>query len=284
MEKRRLGKTEHLSSVLTFGGAGIGRLSQREADAAVELAMEHGINHFDIAPTYGESEALLGPWMKHHHDEIFLGCKTQERTKAGAWESIRRSLERLQVDRFDLFQFHGVSDMENLDIIFGENGALEAVLEARDQGLLTYIGITGHQPSVQVEALSRFPFDTVLFPLNRVLAVLDTEYSRFTDLLRLAKEKDVGTITIKAVAKKPWETEQHAYGTWYEPFDIQEEIDKSVWYALSQGVTTLPMASDVRLWPLIISAAERYREMDAEEQEAVMEEVKGYKSIFPMRF
>jgi aryl-alcohol dehydrogenase-like predicted oxidoreductase len=282
MEKRRLGRTEHMSSVLAFGGAAIGRVTQHEADSAVDLAIEHGINHFDIAPTYGESEVLLGPWMKHHRNEIFLGCKTTERKKDGAFESIQRSLERLQTDSFDLFQFHGVSDMENLDTIFGEDGALEAVLEARKQGMLKYIGITGHRPSIQVEALNRFPFDTVLFPLNRVLAALDTEYSRFNELLDAAKEKDVGTICIKSVAKKPWRQEQHGYTTWYEPFDTREEIDKSVRYTLSQGITTMPMASDVKLWPMIISAAERYHRMDEEEEAAVMAEVMEYDSIFPM--
>ena len=281
MENRRLGKTEHMSSVLTFGGAAIGQSSQYEVDSAIELAMQHGINHFDVAPSYGNSETLLGPWMKGHHDEVFLGCKTLERTKTGAYESLNRSLDRLQVDYFDLFQFHGVNDIEALDTICGEKGALEAVLEAREQNLIKYIGITGHRPSVQVEALNRFPFDTVLFPLNRVLAVLDTVYSNFTKLLEQAKKKDVGMIAIKAISKKPWQQANRKYRTWYEPFDTQEEIDKSIWYALSQGVTTLPMASDVTLWPMIISAAECYQGMDEVEQELVKSEVKQYDSIFP---
>jgi aryl-alcohol dehydrogenase-like predicted oxidoreductase len=170
MEKRRLGKTGHMSSVLTFGGAAIGQVSQQEADAAIELAVKHGVNHFDVAPTYGEAELRLGPWMEKNRNEIFLGCKTTERSKAGAWESLQHSLERLRVKHFDLFQFHGVNDLETLNAILGPGGALEAVLEAREQGLVHYIGITGHRPFVQVEALNRFPFDTVLFPLNRVLA------------------------------------------------------------------------------------------------------------------
>jgi len=282
MEKRRLGKTEHMSSVLAFGGAAIGRGTQYEAESAIELALEHGINHFDIAPTYGESETLLGPWMKKHHKEIFLGCKTRERSKTGAFESFKRSLEKLQVDSFNLFQFHGVNDLSELDAICGEDGALEAILQAREEGLVKYIGITGHCPSVQVEALKRFPFDTVLFPLNRVLAVLHTDYSDFRILLSLAKKQDVGMIAIKAISKRPWPQENHTYSTWYEPFNTQEEIDKSVWYVLSQGITTMPMASDVKLWPMIISAVERYHELGEEEQIVAQSEVAQYESIFPM--
>ncbi len=281
MEKRRLGKTEHMSSVLTFGGAALGQVSQAEADAAIELAVKGGVNHFDVAPTYGEAELRLGPWMEKHHNEIFLGCKTNERSKAGAWNSLRRSLERLRVDHFDLFQFHGVNDLETLNAVLGPGGALEAVLEAKEQGLVKFIGITGHRPFVQVEALNRFPFDTVLFPLNRILAARRNDYSDFSILLDQATKKDVGMLGIKAITKQPWRGPTHIYRTWYEPFDNQSDIDKSLWYALSQGITTAPMASDVSLWPMLLDAAERYRPMDAEEQAAAIAEVRRYQSIFP---
>ncbi|MFC1995180.1 aldo/keto reductase [Chloroflexota bacterium] len=281
MEKRRLGKTEHMSSILTFGGAAIGHCTQYEAESAIELALEHSINHFDVAPSYGNAEVLLGPWMGKHHKEIFLGCKTTERTKAGAHDSFQRSLERLKIDSFDLFQFHGVNDFEALDTILGKGGALEAILEAKEQKLAKYIGITGHHPSVQLEALNRFPFDTVLFPLNRVLAALKNDYSDFSVLLDQAKQKDVGMIAIKAITKKPWQQETHKYHTWYEPFDTQIEIDKSIWYVLSQGITTMPMSSDVTLWPMLISAAERFQKMDEAEQAAAVSEVAQYESIFP---
>ncbi len=281
MEQRRLGKTGHMSSVLTFGAAALGQVSQAEADAAIELAIRHGVNHFDVAPTYGEAELRLGPWMEKHHNEIFLGCKTTERSKAGARDSLRRSLERLRVDHFDLFQFHGVNDLETLYAILGPGGALEAVLEAREQGLVKYIGITGHRPFVQVEALNRFPFDTVLFPLNRVLAARRNDYSDFSILLDQTRQKDVGMIAIKAITKRPWQGPTHIYRTWYEPFDEQTEIDKSLWYVLSQGITTAPMASDVSLWPMLLDSAERFQPMNAEEQAAVVAEARRYQSIFP---
>jgi len=281
MEQRRLGRTGHMSSVLTFGGAALGQVSQEEADAAIELAIEHGVNHFDVAPTYGEAELRLGPWMEKHHNEIFLGCKTTERSKAGARASLQRSLERLRVDHFDLFQFHGVNDLETLNAILSPGGALEAVLEAREQGLVKYIGITGHRPFVQVEALNRFPFDTVLFPLNRVLAARRNDYSDFSILLDQAKQRDVGMLAIKAITKRPWQGTAHNYRTWYEPFDRQAEIDKSLWYVLSQGITTAPMAGDASLWPTLIDSAERFKPMNEEEQATVVAEVRRYQSIFP---
>lgn len=281
MEQRRLGKTGHMSSVLTFGAAALGQVTQEEADAAIELAVGRGVNQFDVAPTYGEAEARLGPWMEKHRNKIFLGCKTTERSKAGAWASLQRSLKRLRVEHCDLFQFHGVNDLETLNAVLGPGGALEAILEAREQGLLKYIGITGHRPSVQVEALNRFPFDTVLFPLNRILAARRNDYSDFSILLDQAKQKDVGILSIKVITKRPWPGPSHVYRTWYEPFDSQEDIDKSLWYALSQEITTAPMAGDVSLWPMLLDAAERYHPMNDEEQTSAVAEVRRYQSIFP---
>ena len=281
MEKRRLGKTGHMSSVVAFGSAALWEVSQAEADAAIELAVQHGVNHFDVAPTYGQAEMRLGPWMERHHKEIFLACKTGARGKARAWESIKRSLETLRVDRFDLFQLHGVNDLEALDVALGPGGALEAVLEAQEQGLTRHIGITGHRAFVQVEALKRFDFDTVLFPLNRILAAHLNDFTDFVPLLELAREKDVGTIAIKTFAKRPWEGPMHMYRTWYEPFDEQEEVDRSLWYALSQGITTAAMPSDLRLWPSALDSAERFTPLDVREQDEAVAAVQHYRPIFP---
>ena len=213
MEKRRLGKTEQMSSVVAFGGAALWNITPAEADTAIETAVAHGVNHFDVSPSYGLAEVRLGPWMEKHHKEIFLACKTRERGKTGAWESIKRSLETLKVDYFDLYQFHGVDDMETLSMILSPGGALEAVLEARQQGLIRYIGITGHRPFVHVAALNRFDFDTVLFPLNRVLMAHRDDYNGFTPLLEICRQQDVGTIVIKAISKRPWVGNMHWYQT-----------------------------------------------------------------------
>ena len=279
MEKRRLGKTGHMSSVLTLGGAALGTVTQDEADAAITMVMEHGINHIDVAPTYGDAELRIGPWMPKHRNDFFLGCKTTERDKAGAWESIKRSLDRLQVSSFDLFQFHGVDDLDTLDTILNPGGALEAVIEAKQQGLLKYIGITGHRPNVYVEALKRFDFDTVLFPLSRVHAAHFNPDIDFRPLLDLAKEKDVGMLAIKSISKRVWPSKDRPYSTWYEPFDVQTDIDRSLAYTLSQGVTTCPMSSDVKLWPMLIEAAERFTMMTIEEQTAAVDEVQQYQPI-----
>ena len=201
------------------------------------------------------------------------------RDKAGAWESIRRSLSRLQVSDFDLFQLHGVDEMETLEIILGPDGALEAVLEARQQGLLKYIGITGHRPGVYVEAIKRFDFDTVLFPLSRVHAAHFNDDNDFRPLLDLAKRNDIGTIAIKSLSKRLWPSKERPYSTWYEPFDNQADIDRSLAYTLSQGVTTCPMASDVRLWPMLIEAAERFTPLTRTEQTAAVDEVAQYEPI-----
>ena len=279
MEKRRLGKTGHMSSLLAFGGAAVGRVTQREADRAIGLAREHGINHIDVAPSYGDAELRLGPWLKRHSKEVFLGCKTTARDKAGAWESMKRSLERLKVDRFDLFQFHGVDDLETLHVIVGPGGALEAVLEAKQQGLLSFIGITGHRPYTHVEALNLFDFDTVLFPLSRVHAAHSNDFNNFGPLLAAAHKKDVGTICIKAISKRPWGGTVRTHTTWYEPFDTQAEIDQSLWYTLSQGATTCPMPSDLELWPMVIDAAERFKPMTPDKQESALKEVSRYRPI-----
>lgn len=279
MEKRRLGKTGQMSTVLAIGGAAVGNVTQEEADAAMRLAMEHGINHIDVAPSYGEAELRIGPWMTEHRKEFFLGCKTQARDKAGAQESIKRSMDRLRTDHFDLFQFHGVDDLDTLGRILGPGGALEAVLEAKQQGLIRHVGITGHRPSVYFEALKRFDFDTVLFPLSRVHAAHFDEGNDFRPLLDAAKRNDVGVLAIKAISKRNWPDTERPYHTWYEPFDQQAQIDRSLWYTLSQGATTCPMSSDIRLWPLLISAAERYKPMTAEEQTVAVDDVKEYRPI-----
>jgi len=280
MERRRLGRTGHMSSVLTFGGAALWRATRAEADEALEMAARHGLNHFDVGPAYGQAETLLGPWMEKHRSEVFLGCKTRARSKKGAWESIRKSLETLRVDDFDLFQFHGVDDLETLNVILGPGGALEAVLEAREKGLLRHIGITGHRPFVHLEALHRFDFDTVLFPLNRVIAAHPDDYNDFSLLLETARQKDVGTIAIKAVAKRRWQWPMHGYQTWYEPFDKPEDVQASLWYTLSQGVTTAALPSDLRLWPLLLHTAQRYSALDSREQEKAVRDVRRYAPLF----
>jgi len=287
MEKRMLGKTGHMSSIVTLGCVAFGRVPQKEADRIIDLALSHGVNHFDVAPTYGEAEVRLRPWMKEYRDEIFLACKTLKRTRKEASEELERSLRRLGVDYIDLYQLHALDDPMEMEVALRPDGALQAMIEAREEGLIRYIGITSHRSPTIIEALKRFEFDTVLFPLNFVLRRHRCPENDYEPILEIAREKNIGTIVMKAFAKGPWppevaeHPEKRPYSTWYEPFSSQEEIDKCLWFALSQGVTTVASAGDIRLVPKIIDAAERFRELTIEEQEKLVESAANLKPIFP---
>jgi len=283
MLKRRLGKTGQMSSIITFGAYALSEVKQKEADAAIEMALKVGINHVDVSPIYGQAEARLGSWFGRHGNSFFLGCKTAERTKLGAWEGIKRSLETLKVDHFDLFQFHMVDNKNELDTILGPGGALEAVLEAKKQGLLRFIGITGHHPPLYNEALLRFDFDTVLFPLNRVHAAHFTDWNDWRPLLTTARQKDVGVLAIKSVAKRLWEDQNevhHKYNTWYEPFDEAKEIEKSLRYTLSQEITSAVLPGELKLWPAMVDVVNRFQPLTQQEQKQAVSEVTQYQPLF----
>jgi aryl-alcohol dehydrogenase-like predicted oxidoreductase len=279
MEKRKLGKTGQMSTILTFGGFALSRLKQKEADAGIEMALHAGINHLDVSPLYGEAERRLGSWFGRHGNSFFLGCKTAERTKAAAWEGLKRSLDTLKVDHFDLFQFHMVDRTKDLDTILGPGGALEAVLEAKKQGLVRFIGITGHHPPLHNEALLRFAFDTVMFPLNRVHAAHFSGWNDWRQLLETARQKSVGVLAIKSAAKRIWEDQAaavHKYHTWYEPFDDPSDLEKCLRYTLSQPVTSAVLPGEIRLWPAIIEAAARFVRLTKAEQASVVAAVSQY--------
>jgi aryl-alcohol dehydrogenase-like predicted oxidoreductase len=264
METRRLGRLGHMSSVLIYGGAALSDVSQDEADRSIEAALDAGINHFDTAADYGESELRLGAWMPRIRDRIFLATKTGDREASAAYESIRRSLERLQTDRVDLIQLHAVGSLDELDRVTEPGGALEGAVRARDEGLAGAIGITGHGPgvaAVHLEACRRFRFDTVLTPYNFVLA-RDERFRRdFDALTEFASAHDIGVMAIKSIARHNWRADApHRYHTWYEPLDDQALVDAAVAFALDRSeITGLATVGDTRLLPLVIEA-ERRRE------------------------
>ena len=273
MEKRRLGRTGHESTVVTFGTAGIGRVSQPVADTAVEQILAHGVNHIDIAPSYGEAMERLSPWMPKIRDRVFLGAKTRERNRKAAWENIESCMRRLGMEYFDLFQLHSVGTMYDLDLVTGSGGALEALVELRERGLTTWVGITGHGPEaprVHLEALRRFDFDTVMFPLNATL-YRNAEYrAAAEELLEVANERDVGIHIIKMLARGGWGNGEREHSTWYDPHREQADIDGALWWLLSQPMHTAPSVGDVKLLPRALDAAERYRPLSGEEQAAVV--------------
>jgi len=284
MDKRRLGRTEHQSSVAILGAFAFSDVTQEETDQAMEDVIEAGVNHIDVAPTYGDAEARLGPWLARERDRFFVGCKTMERTKDGAAREMRESLERLQIDAFDLYQLHAVTSMDELEQATGPDGALQAVLEARAEGLTRFVGITGHgmeAPMVFLEALSRFDFDSVLFPINFVLYA-NPDYRRTAEeLLRLCRARDVGAMIIKSIAKGLWDEGQpRPYNTWYEPFERDETIEQGVDFALSQDVTGLCTVGDLTLLPRFLAACQDVTPMSEEEQEALIATADQYEPIF----
>ena len=284
MEKRRLGRTGHMSSVVIFGSAAFWEIDQESANAALDLALAAGINHIDVAPQYGQAEERVGPWLEAHREEFFVGCKTMERTRAGAWSELQRSLTRLHTDHLELYQLHAVTDFEELDAAMEDGGAIEALQEAREQGVARYLGITGHgllTPQVFIKALERFDFDSVMFPINAVLYA-NADYRAATEeLLALCDERDVAVMVIKAIAKGPWGDQDKDYNTWYQPYDAQQRINESVRFALSQHpVAAIPSAGDTRLLPRVIQAAEQFTPMSADEQAALIDSVRQQEPLF----
>ncbi len=282
---RRLGRLEHRSSVLVYGAAALSDVTQDVADASIAAAIDAGINHFDVAASYGDAELRLGPWSGRLGADAFLATKTGERERDAAWAQINRSLERLQVDRVDLVQLHAVGDVADLGRATGAGGALEAAVRARDEGLTGAIGITGHgheAPATHLEALRRFPFDTVLTPWNYVLAADQAYGADFRSLVETCSRDDVGLMTIKTVARRNWSGEgDPSYTTWYEPWDDSEHIDAAVAFALRQpGVTAIATAGDVTLLDQTIAAAERAQTLTDEDIDRVLASAPGYSSPF----
>jgi aryl-alcohol dehydrogenase-like predicted oxidoreductase len=285
VQQRRLGRIGHMSSVLVYGAAGLAAVDQATADRSVQLALDAGINHFDVAASYGEAELRLGPWMARLRDRVFLATKAERRDRDGAWAQINQSLERLQTDHVDLIQIHAVGDLADLDRVTGPGGSLEAAARARDEGLAGAIGITGHghqAPATHREALRRFEFDTVLTPLNYVLSHDLAYRSDYEGLVADVQSRDVALMVIKAVSRRNWPpAAEHRFATWYEPFDDQEQITAAVVWTLShQEVTAIATPGDVRLLPLVIEAEKRVGQTSIGEAEEVLSRATGYSSPF----
>ncbi len=283
METRRFGRTGHMSTIAIFGGAAFWQIPQEDADKVMESVIEAGINHIDVAPSYGQAEIRIGPWMPRERQRFFLGCKTMERTKEGAWKEMHESLKRLQTETFDLYQCHAITTMEELDAVTRKGGALEAFAEARREGLIRFIGITGHgaqAPQIYLEALRRFDFDSVLFPLN-FIQMVDPKYRESAEeLIATCKARDIGTMVIKTITRGPWGEKQHTATTWYEPFDKQAEIQRAVNFALSYEVTGLCTAGDIQVLPLVIQACENFSPLSKEQREAMIESGRQFEPLF----
>jgi aryl-alcohol dehydrogenase-like predicted oxidoreductase len=260
IEKIPFGRTGHLSTRILFGAAALSNVTQAEADHTLELLLHYGINHIDTAASYGESELRIGPWMAQHRDKFFLATKTGDRTYAAARDSIRRSLERLRVSQLDLIQLHYLVDPQEWETAMGAGGALEALVEAREQGLVRFIGITGHDLIVAKQhrrALERFDFDSILLPYNFVMMQNPAYAEEFEALIALCQARNVAVQTIKSIARGAWNGARTA-ATWYEPLTEQADIDRAVHWVLGRPGVFLNTVGDIHLLPKVLDAATRY--------------------------
>lgn len=284
IEKRPFGRTGHMSSAVIFGAAALKEVDQATADRTLDLLLERGVNHIDTAPGYGHSELRIGPWMDRHRDDFFLATKTRIRDYAGARDEIRRSLERLRTDRVDLLQLHALFNPSEWDQAMGEDGALRAAVEARDEGLVRFIGVTGHGWTVAAmhqRSLERFPFDSVLMPWNWFCAQNPVYAHDFAVTRKLCEERGVAVQTIKALARGAWAASApRTHVTWYQPLEEPEDIRIATHWVLDQPGLFLNSVGDVTLLPHLLDAAEEIGDPPAEPAMTAFAERTGLSSIF----
>ena len=274
---------------MTFGAIALNWLEQEGANQMVELVLDHGINHFDVAPTYGDAELKLGPKLRQHREEIFLGCKTQERGYEGAKRKLDASLNRLGVDHIDLYQVHGLEYEEELDTITGDGGALEAFREAKADGRIGHIGLTSHgNPQLILDAIDRIDdLETVMFPMNPVVVGKDDDEYDYEAVIERANDAGIGTLGIKAFAKGPWPStdelpeEDRPYANWYQPVDTPAEIEERFDFAAAQGLTSVINPGDPKLVAMVLDAAERYDGMEEAAQRSLIEKLRHERSPVP---
>lgn len=261
IETLAFGRTGHQSTRTIFGAAALSQVSQADADRTLEVLLQYGVNHIDTAASYGDAEQRIGPWMPRYRGDFFLATKTGERTYAKAREELHRSLARLRVDRVDLLQLHNLVDPGEWEVALGSGGALEAAIEAREQGLVRYIGVTGHGVTIAAmhrRSLERFDFDSVLLPYNYLMMRNPQYAADFEALLAICRERNVAVQTIKAITRGPWGDQQRTAATWYEPLRAQADIDLAVHWVLSRPGIFLNTAGDIDILPKVLDAASRY--------------------------
>ncbi|MBV7327849.1 aldo/keto reductase [Chloroflexi bacterium TSY] len=278
IEKRPFGRTDHMSTATLFGGVAVGRATQDEADQILELLFKYGVNHIDTAAGYGDSELRIGKWMKQHRGDFFLATKTGERTYAKAKEQIHKSLKRLQTDHVDLIQLHSLSHPDEWEVALGEGGALEAAIEAREQGLVRFIGVTGHGWNIAAmhkRSLGRFDFDSVLLPYSYIMHKNGRYRNDFDEVVSYCEEGNIAVQTIKAIARGPWATAERTHNPWYQPLVEQEDIDRGVHWVLGRPNIFLNTAGDMELLPKLFDAASRFEARPSDvEMEAMVAERK----------
>ena len=283
IERRPFGRTGHASTATLFGGAALARASQAAADRTLEVLLRHGVNHIDTAAAYGDSELRIGAWMPRHRKDFFLATKTGMRSAREAREEIRRSLDRLRVDHVDLLQLHSLGHPDDWDQALGPGGALEAAIEAREQGLARFIGVTGHGWAIAAmhrRSLARFDFDAVLLPYNVLMAANERYRRNVEELLAICRERNVAVQIIKSIARGPWATADRSHTTWYQPLEEQADIDRAVHWALGLPGVFLNTVGDVHLLPRVLDAASRFAGRPADAEMAAMLDARRMTSLF----
>jgi aryl-alcohol dehydrogenase-like predicted oxidoreductase len=273
--KARFGRTGHESSRIIFGAAALGNVSQAVADETLELLLEHGVNHIDTAASYGDSELRVAPWLKREPRRFFLATKTGKRDEKGAREELHRSLDRLGVDHVDLWQLHSLSDPIEWDHALSPGGTVDAARRARDEGLIKWIGVTGHGSQIAAthrRSLERFDFDSVLLPYNYITMQSPYYRENFDALARTCRERDVAVQTIKSIALQPWMGREQTRTTWYQPLESAEDIELATWWALGREGVFVNSVGDVSLLAAVLEAAEKFsRTPNDDEMNALLE-------------
>jgi aryl-alcohol dehydrogenase-like predicted oxidoreductase len=269
IEKQQFGRTSHISARTLFGAAALGRVTQEEADRTLDLLLEYGVNHIDTAASYGESELRIGPWMAQYRGDFFLATKTGERTYQEAKDEFHKSLDRLRVGSVDLIQLHNLVDPDEWQVAMGPGGALEAVIEAREQGLARFVGVTGHgvtAPEMHSRSFKRYDFDTVLLPYSYVMMQNPQYAADFDALAELCQKRNVALQTIKSLVHRPWGERERTRATWYEPLEDQGGVDRAVHWVLGNPHVFLNTVGDIHVLPRVLDAASRFQERPSEEE------------------
>jgi aryl-alcohol dehydrogenase-like predicted oxidoreductase len=273
------GRTGHRSTRTIFGAAALSRVSQEVADRTLDVLLLHGVNHIDTAASYGDAELRIRSWLKREPGRFFLATKTDARTKEEARDDLHRSLDRLGVDHVDLWQLHNLADPIEWDTALSPGGVIEAAVEARTQGLVRFIGVTGHGSQIAAthrRSLERFDFDSILLPYNFVTMQLPYYAANFEAITRTCAERKVAVQTIKSIAVGPWLGRKHTRTTWYEPLEDQKDIDLAVWWVLGRPGMFLNTTGDVDLLPRVLDAAERFEKRpDDDVMSAMLERSKA---------
>lgn len=282
--KIQFGRTNHQSSRIIFGGYALSNASQTEADGILNLLLKHGINHIDTATRYGVSEERIGPWMEKHRKDFFLATKAISRNYEGAWKELHSSLEKLKIDSIDLWQMHSLTNPEGWKKAMDPEGTLKAFIEARDQGLVKYLGVTGHggkAAKMHIQSLERYDFDSVLLGYNYLQMKYKNYVENFNELVKLCEDRNIAVQTIKSVAGRPWESDEKNYNTYfYEPLVDQESVDTAVHWALGLENCFVISAGDMKILPKVLNAAERFEKRPTDSEMEFLVDKYNMKHIF----